>query len=56
MLSRPEVRTRRDVAAALHAGAGFPGATGRTRFDANGDCDKELHILMVKGKKFVELE
>ena len=56
VLARPEVRTRRDVAAALHGADGFAGAAGLTRFDAAGDCDKELHILTVKGKKFVELE
>jgi ABC-type branched-subunit amino acid transport system substrate-binding protein/outer membrane protein assembly factor BamD (BamD/ComL family) len=56
VLARPDVRTRRDVAAALHSSPGFSGAAGRTRFDATGDCDKVLHILTVKGKKFVELE
>jgi ABC-type branched-subunit amino acid transport system substrate-binding protein len=43
------------VAAALRRADGFPGATGQTRFDADGDCHKELHILTVRGKKFVEL-
>jgi ABC-type branched-subunit amino acid transport system substrate-binding protein len=56
VFARPDVRTRRDVAAALRRADGFPGATGRTRFDAAGDCDKELHILTVRGKKFVELQ
>jgi ABC-type branched-subunit amino acid transport system substrate-binding protein len=56
VLARPEVHSRRDVAAALRRADGFPGATGQTRFDAAGDCDKELHILTVKGKKFVELK
>jgi ABC-type branched-subunit amino acid transport system substrate-binding protein len=54
--ARPEVRSRRDVAAALRRADGFPGATGQTRFDADGDCDKDLHILTVRGKKFVELK
>jgi branched-chain amino acid transport system substrate-binding protein len=56
VLGRPGVRERRDVAAALHDSDGFPGATGLTRFDASGDCDKALHILTVRGKRFVELE
>ena len=56
VFARPDVRTRRDVAAALRRADGFPGATGQTRFDAAGDCDKELHILTVRGKKFVELK
>jgi ABC-type branched-subunit amino acid transport system substrate-binding protein len=56
VLARPGVRSRRDVAAALRSADGFPGVTGQTRFDAAGDCDKELHILTVRGKKFVELK
>jgi branched-chain amino acid transport system substrate-binding protein len=56
VFARPEVRSRQDVAAALRRADGFPGATGQTRFDADGDCDKELHILTVRGKKFVELQ
>jgi ABC-type branched-subunit amino acid transport system substrate-binding protein/predicted negative regulator of RcsB-dependent stress response len=54
--SRPGVRFRSDVAAVLRASEGFPGATGFTRFLSNGDCDKELRILEVRGKKFVELK
>jgi ABC-type branched-subunit amino acid transport system substrate-binding protein len=56
VVSRPGVRFRSDVAAALHASEGFPGATGFTRFLPNGDCDKELRILEVRGKRFVELK
>ena len=52
--SRPGVRSRSDVAAQLHASEGFPGATGFTRFLPNGECDKELRILEIRGKKFVE--
>jgi branched-chain amino acid transport system substrate-binding protein len=56
VVSRPGVRFRSDVAAALHASEGFPGAAGFTRFLPNGDCDKELRILEVRGKRFVELK
>jgi ABC-type branched-subunit amino acid transport system substrate-binding protein/outer membrane protein assembly factor BamD (BamD/ComL family) len=55
-VSRPGVRFRSDVASILHSSEGFPGATGFTRFLPNGDCDKELRILKVKGKKFVEMD
>jgi ABC-type branched-subunit amino acid transport system substrate-binding protein/predicted negative regulator of RcsB-dependent stress response len=55
-VTRPEVRSRSDVAAFLHAYEGFPGVTGFTRFLPNGDCDKELRILEVRGKRFVELK
>jgi ABC-type branched-subunit amino acid transport system substrate-binding protein len=53
-VSQPGVRFRSDVAAVLHAAEGFPGATGFTRFLPNGECDKELRILEVKGKQFIE--
>jgi ABC-type branched-subunit amino acid transport system substrate-binding protein len=53
---RPGVRFRSDVASILHTSEGFPGATGFTRFLPNGDCDKQLRILEVKGKKFVEID
>jgi ABC-type branched-subunit amino acid transport system substrate-binding protein/predicted negative regulator of RcsB-dependent stress response len=56
VLSRPGVRFRGDVAAELRTAEGFPGATGFTRFLPNGDCDKELRILEVRGKRFVELK
>lgn len=56
VVSRPGVQFRSDVAAALHASEGFPGAAGFTRFLPNGDCDKELRILEVRGKRFVELK
>ena len=55
-MRRPGVRLRGDVAAFLKASDGFPGATGLSRFDKAGDVEKTLHILEVRGKKFVELE
>jgi hypothetical protein len=53
---RPGVRFRSDVAARLRDAEGFSGATGFTRFQPNGDCDKELRILEVRGNKFIELK
>jgi ABC-type branched-subunit amino acid transport system substrate-binding protein len=50
------VRFRSDVAAALRASDGFSGAAGFTRFLPNGDGDRDLRILEVRGKKFVELK
>jgi branched-chain amino acid transport system substrate-binding protein len=55
-VSRPDVRYRGDIAAALISSQGFTGATGFTRFEPNGEADKTLHVLQVKGKKFIELE
>ncbi|MGE5258678.1 MAG: penicillin-binding protein activator [Hyphomicrobiales bacterium] len=56
VVSRPGVHSRSEVAAALRSPAGFPGTTGLTRFDSTGDSDKVLHILEVRGKKFVGLD
>jgi branched-chain amino acid transport system substrate-binding protein len=56
VLSRPGVHSRSEVAAALRSPDGFPGTTGLTRFDSTGDSDKVLHILEVRGKKFVGLD
>jgi ABC-type branched-subunit amino acid transport system substrate-binding protein len=55
-LRRPEVRFRGDIATYLKASDGFPGVTGFSRFDQTGDVEKTLHILQVRGKKFIELE
>jgi ABC-type branched-subunit amino acid transport system substrate-binding protein len=55
-MRRPEVRFRGDIAAFLKASDGFPGVTGFSRFDPTGDVEKTLHILQVRGKKFIELE
>jgi ABC-type branched-subunit amino acid transport system substrate-binding protein len=56
VVGRPGVRLRSDVAAVLRNSDGFPGATGLTRFAANGEPEKVLHILEVRGRKFVELD
>jgi ABC-type branched-subunit amino acid transport system substrate-binding protein len=56
VVGRPGVRSRSDVAAALRSGAEFQGTTGLTRFDASGEPTKALHIIEVRGKRFVELE
>jgi len=56
VVNRPGMRFRSDVALALQSPDGFLGATGLTHFEKNGDAEKVLHILEVRGKKFVELE
>jgi hypothetical protein len=33
----------------------FRGVTGPTQFDENGEALKELHLLRIKGREFVEL-
>lgn len=39
----------------LYGISNFQGVTGKTSFDQNGDVDKELKIMIVKGGKFVSL-
>jgi hypothetical protein len=34
----------------------FSGITGPTYFDENGEAQKQLYLLKIKGRKFVELE
>ncbi len=56
VVSRPHIRFRSEVRDELFNLDNFPGVTGRTRFDENGEVRKRLHLLRIKGKKFVELE
>lgn len=54
-VSRPHIRYRNDIRDELLSMEGFPGVTGYTRFDENGEAQKKLHLLRIKGKGFVEL-
>jgi branched-chain amino acid transport system substrate-binding protein len=54
-VSRPYIRYRTEIRDELLALDNFPGVTGLTRFDENGEVVKELHLLRIKGKRFVEL-
>ena len=56
VVSRDHIRYRSEVRDELFNLANFPGVTGFTRFDENGDVQKKLHLLRVKGKRFVELD
>jgi len=55
-VSRSQVRYRSEIRDELLNLDNFPGVTGLTRFDENGDADKKLYLLRVKGRRFVELE
>jgi branched-chain amino acid transport system substrate-binding protein len=55
-VSRPHIRYRNDIRDELLNMEGFPGVTGYTRFDEKGEAHKKLHLLRIKGKRFVELE
>jgi ABC-type branched-subunit amino acid transport system substrate-binding protein len=54
--SREKIRYRSEIRDELLNLVDFPGVTGLTSFDENGDAQKRLYLLRVKGKKFVELE
>jgi ABC-type branched-subunit amino acid transport system substrate-binding protein len=56
VVSREQVRYRSEIRDELLNLDNFPGVTGLTRFDENGDAQKKLYLLRVQGKKFVELE
>ncbi len=56
VVSRPHIRYRTDIRDELLNLENFPGVTGNTRFDENGDVQKKMHLLRIKGKSFVELE
>ena len=55
-VSRPHIRYRNEIRDELLNLENFPGITGYTRFDENGEVQKKLHLLRIKGKRFVELE
>ena len=56
VVSREQIRYRSEIRDELLNLLDFPGVTGRTSFDENGDAQKKLYLLRVKGRKFVELE
>ena len=56
VVSRSHIRYRTEIRDDLLNLENFPGVTGITRFDENGDVLKKMHLLRIKGKKFVELK
>jgi len=55
-MSRPDVRFRSVIKNELKRLTGFHGVTGLTSFDEDGDARKNLYLLQIRGRKFVELE
>jgi ABC-type branched-subunit amino acid transport system substrate-binding protein/TolA-binding protein len=55
-VSRPHIRYRNEIRDELLNMDNFAGVTGNTRFDENGEVQRKLHLLRIKGKRFVELE
>ncbi|MCD6272747.1 MAG: penicillin-binding protein activator [Deltaproteobacteria bacterium] len=56
IISRSDVSFRSTVKNELTRMAGFEGITGHTRFTKNGDVEKKLYLLNIKGKKFIEIK
>lgn len=55
LVSRPDIRFRSGIKNGLVDMPAFPGVTGLTRFDANGEVHKRLFLLKIEGRRFVEL-
>ncbi len=51
----PQVRSRRTLKMAIMEVEGFPGVTGDTSFDETGDVEKDIYLLTVKGRRFVQI-
>ncbi len=55
LLAQPDIRFKSDLKNKLFTMASFMGVTGPTQFDENGEAQKQLHLLRIKGREFVEL-
>jgi ABC-type branched-subunit amino acid transport system substrate-binding protein len=55
VLVQPDIRFKSDIKNFLAGMQTFMGVTGPTQFDENGEAQKELHLLRIKGREFVEL-
>jgi branched-chain amino acid transport system substrate-binding protein len=56
VLNQSDLRFKSELKDELLNRAGFSGVTGPTHFDENGEAQKQLYLLRIKGRKFVELE
>ena len=55
VLAQPDIRFKSDLKNKLISMETYMGVTGPTDFDENGEAQKQLHLLRVKGREFVEL-
>ncbi len=56
LVTRPDIRSRNELRNELLNLRDFQGVTGLTSFDPNGDVQKQLSLLQIKGSRFIELE
>jgi ABC-type branched-subunit amino acid transport system substrate-binding protein len=55
LLAQSDIRFKSDLKNSLLDMEVFTGVTGPTHFDENGEAQKQLHLLRIKGREFVEL-
>ena len=53
VLSKKEIRTRKDLAKALLGSQGFEGVSGIITFDSNGEAEKKPILLTISGNKML---
>ena len=56
LLRRNDIRFRSTLKYELGKLRNYPGVTGNTSFDHSGEAHKSLHLLTIKGNKFIEIE
>lgn len=54
-MKKPEIGSREMLRDELLKIAGYPGITGLTSFDENGDAIKQLYLLQVRKDRFIEI-
>jgi ABC-type branched-subunit amino acid transport system substrate-binding protein len=55
LTNQPDVQSRLTLKSALMEVKDFPGMTGVTSFDETGDVDKQIYLLKIKGRRFVQI-
>ena len=56
VLIQPDLRFKSELKTELLNIVDFSGITGPTYFDENGEAQKQLYLLRIKGRRFVELQ
>ena len=56
IVNRPDVLSRNAIKNELLNIRDYPGVTGLTSFDVDGEAHKQLSLLQIDGSRFVELE
>ena len=56
IVNRPEILSRTAIREELLSIRDYPGVTGLTSFDENGEVQKELSLLRIEGDGFIELD